>query len=169
MKKFFKDFKAFATQGNVVDMAIGLVIGTAFKDIVNGLVKYIITPLIGLATGGVDFKELQYVMRWKLDEAGSILLDETGKGIPELSIQYGAFLQTIIDFLIIAFSIFMVIHIMTNTKKRLAELDKKKMEEEAKKAEAEAAKKAAEAEEAKKQEPAYILGEIRDLLKDLKK
>ena len=163
MKKFFADFKAFATKGNVVDMAVGLVVGNAFKDIVNGLVKHIISPLIGLATGGVSFAELSIVLKEAVkDEAGEIVTEA-------LTLNYGAFLQTIIDFLIIAFSIFVVIRVMTNTQKRLASLNKKKLEEEAKAAE-EAKKKAeAEAEEAKKKEPAYILGEIRDLLTEMKK
>ena len=163
MKKFFADFKAFATKGNVVDMAVGLVVGNAFKDIVNGLVKHIISPLIGLATGGVSFTELSIVLKEAVkDEAGEIVTEA-------LTLNYGAFLQTIIDFLIIALSIFVVIRVMTNTQKRLASLNKKKLEEEAKAAE-EAKKKAeAEAEEAKKKDPAYILGEIRDLLTEMKK
>ncbi len=165
MKKFLADFKEFATKGNVVDMAVGLVIGTAFKDIVNGLVNHIITPLIGLATGGGDFKDLKLVLREAVTEAGQEV-------VPALTLNYGAFLQTIIDFLIIALSIFLVIRVMTGAKKRLAALNKKKLEEEAKLAAEQAAKAAEEearkAEEAKKQDPAYILGEIRDLLKERK-
>ncbi len=164
MKKFFSDFKEFATKGNVVDMAIGLVIGTAFKDIVNGLVSHIISPLIGLATGGVNFADLNVVLKEAvLDPATQEVIKEA------VTLNYGAFLQTIIDFLIIAFSIFVAIRVMTNTQKKLASLNKKKMEEEAQKAAEAKAKQEAEAEEAKKKEPAYILGEIRDLLLEMKK
>lgn len=164
MKKFFSDFKEFATKGNVVDMAVGLVVGSAFKDIVNGLVSHIISPLIGLATGGVNFADLKVVLK------AAVTDPTTQEVIKEaVTLNYGAFLQTILDFVIIAFSIFVTIRVMTNAQKKLASLNKKKMEEEAKKAEEAKAQAEAEAEEKKKQEPAYILGQIRDLLLDMKK
>lgn len=108
MKKFFSDFKAFITKGNVVDMAIGVVIGGAFKDIVNALVANIITPLIGLLLGGSDLSDCKYV----LQEAVVEVVDGVETVVtPENAILWGSFLQTVIDFLIIALTIFVVIKV----------------------------------------------------------
>lgn len=160
MKKFFSDFKKFATKGNVVDMAVGVVVGGAFSKIVTALVNNIITPLISLLTGGANFADLSVVLKAEvLDEAGEVIQEA-------VKLNYGAFLQTVIDFFIIALSIFTVIRIITKAQERLGE--KKRLEEEAKKAEEEAKKKAAE-EEAKKNSPEVVLAEIRDILKDMKK
>lgn len=130
MKKFFSDFKAFISQGNIIDMAVGVVIGTAFKAIVSSLVADIITPLIALITGNVDLKGLKYVIipgvAEKLDpNTGDVLIE----GSPEVAITYGIFLQSIIDFLLIAICIFVVIRIMMGAKKKLEELTKEKKEE----------------------------------------
>jgi large conductance mechanosensitive channel len=92
------EFKAFAMKGNVIDMAVGIVIGTAFGKIVTSLVNDVIMPPIGMATGGIDFSKL----KWVLQAAGV-----DGKG--EVAIGYGTFINTIITFIIIAFAIFMVI------------------------------------------------------------
>jgi large conductance mechanosensitive channel len=92
------EFKAFAMKGNVIDMAVGIVIGTAFGKIVTSLVNDVIMPPIGMATGGIDFSKL----KWVLQAAGA-----DGKG--EVAIGYGTFINTIITFIIIAFAIFMVI------------------------------------------------------------
>lgn len=120
MKKFFEDFKAFALKGNIVDMAIGVVIGGAFGKIVTSLVNDIITPLIGLLTGNISLAELKVVL------APAVIDAVSGEvTTPELAITYGAFLQTIIDFLIIALSIFMVMRIAMNAHKKLEDMKKK--------------------------------------------
>lgn len=106
MRKFIEEFKAFALKGNVVDMAVGVVIGTAFSAIVNSLVKDVITPLFGIAMGGVDFTGLSLV-------------------IGEAAITYGNFIQAIVNFLIISLTIFVTIKIMGKL------MTKKKVEEEA--------------------------------------
>lgn len=122
MKKFLNDFKAFALKGNIVDMAIGVVIGGAFGKIVTSLVNDIITPLIGLLTGNISLSELKIVLAPAvLDAAGEVLT-------PELALTYGAFLQTVIDFLIIALSIFMVMRIAMNAHKKIEDMRKKEEE-----------------------------------------
>ena len=157
MKKFFADFKAFITRGNVIDMAVGVVVGSAFTAIVNSLVKDIITPFVGIFTGGVDFSEKQHILASHIDEA-------TGETVIDNAIRWGNFVQLIINFIIIAFVIFIII-------KAIAKLgEKKRLEEEAaaaaKKAEEEAAAKAAAEAEANKPDPQLeLLKEIRDLLK----
>lgn len=123
MKKFFEDFKAFALKGNIVDMAIGVVIGGAFGKIVTSLVNDIITPLIGLMTGNISLSELKVIL------APAVLDAVSGEVVtPELAITYGAFLQTIIDFLIIALSIFCVMRVAMNAHKKLEDMKKKEEE-----------------------------------------
>jgi len=147
MKKFFADFKAFIMKGNIIDMAVGVVIGGAFGKIVTSLVADIITPLISILTGKVSLTELKWVINEAvLDEAGAVVT-------PELALTYGNFLQNIIDFLIIAISIFIVLRVMTVAQKKLEDLRKKEEEE-------------------KKEEPAApaetelsVLKEIREMLK----
>ncbi len=125
MKKFFEDFKAFALKGNIVDMAIGVVIGGAFGKIVTSLVNDIITPLIGLLTGNISLSDLKF-------QLAPAVLDAAGETVtPELAITYGAFLQTIIDFLIIALSIFMVMRVAMKARQKLEDLKKKEEIEEA--------------------------------------
>lgn len=144
MKKFFSDFKAFALKGNIVDMAIGVVIGGAFGKIVTSLVNDIITPLIGLLTGNISLADLKLVLAPAvLDSAGEVMT-------PELAVTYGAFLQTIIDFLIIALSIFVVMRIAMNAHKKLDDLKKKEEE--------------APQEEEKKDTELSVLLEIKELL-----
>ena len=102
MKKFLQDFKAFAMKGNVVDMAVGVIIGGAFGKIVTSLVNDVIMPLIGLAVGGVNFTELKWVIR-------EAYVNEAGKEIAAATLNYGNFLQVTLDFLIIALSIFIIV------------------------------------------------------------
>ncbi|MDE6109475.1 MAG: large-conductance mechanosensitive channel protein MscL [Muribaculaceae bacterium] len=111
MGKFFSDFKEFAMRGNVVDMAVGVVIGGAFGAIVTSLVSQVIMPAVGLLTGGVNFNEL----KWVLKEAA---VDAAGTELPEVAIGYGAFIQSILDFVIIAFCIFVLIRMMMKMKKK---------------------------------------------------
>ena len=148
MKKFFADFKAFIMKGNIIDMAVGVVIGGAFGKIVTSLVADIITPLVSILTGKVSLTELKWVINEAvLDEAGAVVT-------PELALTYGNFLQNVIDFFIIAASIFVVLRIMTLAQKKLESLKKK--EEEEKKEEAPAEPKETEL---------SVLCEIREMLK----
>lgn len=101
-----KEFKEFAMRGNVVDLAIGVIIGGAFGKIVSSLVADVIMPPIGVLLGGVDFSDL------------SITIKEASEGAEAVVIRYGAFIQTVVDFLIIAFVIFMVVKAMNSLKKK---------------------------------------------------
>ena len=151
MKKFFSDFKAFALKGNIIDMAVGVVIGGAFGKIVSSLVADIISPLISLATGKVTLTDLKWVINPAVtDAAGNITQAET-------ALTYGNFLQSIIDFLIIAFSIFVVIRLMMKAQEKMESLTKKEKEEEM--------KEEAPAEEKEEETELAILKEIRDLMK----
>ena len=108
MKKFFEDFKAFIAKGNVIDMAVAVIIGGAFGKIVTSLVNDIVMPLISIITGGIAVSDWKYVIT-PADEAA---------GIAESAINYGTFLQNIIDFLIIAFVIFVVLRVFLSVKSK---------------------------------------------------
>ncbi|KRE89824.1 mechanosensitive ion channel protein MscL [Frateuria sp. Soil773] len=97
-----KEFKEFAMRGNVIDLAVGVVIGGAFGKIVTSLVDQIIMPPIGLLTGGIDFAQL----KWVLKPADN---SDPAHKVAEVAIQYGAFINTLIQFLIIAFAIFLMV------------------------------------------------------------
>lgn len=144
MKSFFAEFKKFITRGNVLDMAVGVVVGSAFTAIVNSLVKDILNPIVGLVTGGIDFSELKIVLKPATEE------------VAELAIRYGVFINAIIQFILIALVLFVIVKAFNKLN------EKKRKEEEAKKAAA-----AAEAAKAVPVKPADIvlLEEIRDLLK----
>lgn len=101
-----QEFKAFAMRGNVVDLAVAVIIGGAFGKIVASFVNDILMPPLGLLLGGVDFKELMYVMK------------EAEGEIAAVTINYGMFIQNVIDFVIIAFAIFLMIKAMNATKKK---------------------------------------------------
>ncbi|MFD2597668.1 large-conductance mechanosensitive channel protein MscL [Sphingobacterium corticis] len=103
-----KEFREFALRGNVIDLAVGVVIGGAFGKIVTSLVDDIIMPPIGFLTGGVDFSQLRYVIR-EANEA---------QGIAEVAVTYGNFVNVVIQFLIIAFCIFLVIKGLNSLKKK---------------------------------------------------
>ena len=103
-----KEFKEFAMRGNVVDLAVGVIIGGAFGKITTSLVNDVIMPPIGMVLGKVDFKDLKLV------------LIEASEGVKEVSISYGAFINTIIDFTIVAFALFLVIKAMNTLKKKEA-------------------------------------------------
>ncbi len=133
-----KEFKAFAMKGNVMDMAIGIIIGGAFGKIIASFVSDVLMPPIGLLIGGVNFTDLKLVLSEAVLAADGAIATEA------VSINYGNFIQVTIDFLIIAFAIFMVVKAMNSAKKK----------EEA----APAAPPAPSKEE-------VLLGEIRDLLK----
>lgn len=101
-----KEFKEFAMRGNVVDLAVGVIIGVAFGKIVTSLVADIIMPPIGLATGGIDFKNLKYVLKPAVDK------------VPETAINYGLFINNVIDFMIVAFCIFLIVKGINTLKKK---------------------------------------------------
>ena len=106
-----KEFKEFAMRGNVIDLAVGVVIGGAFGKIVTSLVSDILMPVIGLVMGGIDFKSMKYVFAPEVkDAAGAVTT-------PESALNYGMFIQNIVDFLIIAFCIFMIIRAMNKLRK----------------------------------------------------
>ena len=129
-----KEFKQFISRGNVLDLAVGVIIGGAFSSIITSLVNNIFTPLIGLVLGGIDFSGLSITVR-------------------DANIMYGAFIQSIIDFLIVAFCLFIVIKAINKASEKAQKLTKKKEEE--KKEEA-----------PKKGDDIILLEEIRDLLKN---
>lgn len=108
---FFNEFKTFAMRGNVVDLAVGVVIGGAFGKIVSNLVDGIIMPPVGLAVGGVNFANLAVVLK-------PASTGPDGKEIAAVLFKYGAFLQSVVDFLIIAFAIFVVVKVMNSLKKK---------------------------------------------------
>ena len=143
MKKFFGEFKEFISKGNVIDMAVGVVIGAAFKAIVDSLVNDIIMPVIGWLLGDVDFSKFVITLREAvLAEDGVTVLKEA------ITINYGIFINAIISFLIIGFCLFCVV-------KAVNKLRRNKEEE-----------PAPEPEEPKPTTEELLLTEIRDLLKD---
>lgn len=114
-KKFWGEFKAFISKGSVVDLAVALVIGTAFNKIVSQLVDSFITPLIGIVLGGFSLDDWKWVYKEAvLDAEGNILE-------AEIAFTYGTFLQVVIDFLIIAFTVFVVVKLYTRVKKHIEE------------------------------------------------
>ena len=102
MKKFFEEFKAFAMRGNVIDMAVGVVIGGAFGKITNSVVNDIIMPLISMLTGGIDFSAWKWVLKEAVME-GKEVID------PEIAVNYGNLIAVILDFIIIAFAVFCMV------------------------------------------------------------
>ena len=127
-----KEFREFAMRGNVVDMAVGIVIGAAFGKIVSSFVNDVLMPPIGVLLGGVDFSDL------------SMTLVEASGDVAAVTLNYGSFIQTVVDFVIIAFAIFMVIKAMNSMKKK---------------------EEAAPAAPPKPSAEEILLSEIRDLLK----
>lgn len=107
-----KEFKDFAMRGNVVDLAVAVVIGGAFGKIVTSFVGDVIMPPIGLALGGVDFTQLQLTLK------DAVVNAEGVEEVAAVAIRYGAFIQTIVDFLIVAWAIFMVVRAMNSMKKK---------------------------------------------------
>ena len=112
---FLQEFKAFALKGNVMDMAVGVIIGGAFGKIVTSLVNDVIMPPIGLVVGGVDFSDLNLTLKQAVtDAAGEVLT-------PAVTWNYGAFIQQVVDFAILAFCVFMMIKVMNRLMKKKEE------------------------------------------------
>ena len=114
---FLKEFREFAMRGNVVDMAVGVIIGGAIGKIVSSLVADVAMPVLGILTGGVDFKDLK------------ITLAEAVGDTPAVTLNYGAFVQNVFDFIIIAFAIFMMIKGINKVKKPVEEVKGPSQEE----------------------------------------
>ena len=113
MKKFFEEFKQFISRGNVLDMAVGVIIGSAFSAIVNSLVKDVITPVISLITGGTDLTNLVVILKpEQVNELGEVVT-------PALTLNYGTFIQAIINFLIIALTVFLFVKTVNQIKSTL--------------------------------------------------
>ena len=115
---FIKEFKEFALKGNLVDIAVAFVMGAAFGRVVTSLTEGIVTPLIGLVTGGVDLSKKAYVLKPGVAE----LKDASGKvitpAVPESSIKWGAFLTAIIDFILVALVMFIIIKAINRMKRK---------------------------------------------------
>jgi len=109
--KLLQEFKEFAMRGNVVDLAVGIIIGAAFTTIVNSLVKDVLMPPLGMAMGGVDFADKKLVMRDALLEGERVVR-------PAVAVNYGNFINAVIQFLIVAFAIFVVVKAMNATRRK---------------------------------------------------
>ncbi len=117
MKKTLQEFKAFALRGNVIDMAVGIIIGGAFGKIVSSLVSDLLMPALGLLIGGIHFNNLKFVIKQAVIEDGKTIS-------PEVTLNYGNFIQVTIDFLIIALSIFILIKLISKLSFKKAEEEK---------------------------------------------
>ncbi len=146
---FFHDFKAFITKGNILDMAVGVIIGAAFNQIVTSLVNDILMPVIGRIANTKDLSDLKYVMTDAvLDEAGTVVT-------PEVAIRYGQFLSYILNFLIVALTLFVIIRAAMGFQKRMDALKKKEEAEVA-------AEPEKEPEPTVEEKTLAVLNEIRD-------
>lgn len=155
MKNFIKEFQAFISRGNVLDLAVAVIIGAAFSAIVNSLVKDIINPLLGFFVGRPDFTNLFVVLQKPADYAGPMTYEALTKAGATV-FGYGAFLTAVVQFLLLAFVIFWLIKVVTGARSKLEAALKKEEEQKA-------AQKAAEP--APAPEDVALLREIRDLLK----
>ena len=155
MKKFFEEFKAFAMRGNVVDLAVGMIIGSAFGKITTSLVNDVIMPAVSMLMGGVDFTQWKIVLKEAVLNAEGAIDPAT-----EVAIKYGNLIAVIVDFIILAFAIFCMVKAI-NTMREKAEALKKKEEEVAAEPETPPAPPEPSSEE-------KLLMEIRDLLKERK-
>ena len=151
MKKFFEEFKAFAMRGNVIDLAVGMIIGSAFGKITSSLVNDVIMPAVSMLMGGVDFTA------WKIVLKEAVLNADGTEAVAEIAIKYGVLISVIVDFIILAFAIFCMVKAI-NTMREKAEALKKK-EEEVAVVEETPAEPEPSAEE-------KLLMEIRDILKN---
>ncbi len=144
MKKFMEEFKAFAMRGNVLDMAVGVVIGGAFGKITTSLVNDIIMPLISILTGGVDFSAWKWVLKEAVMEGSEVVA-------PEIAVNFGNLISVILDFIIIAFAVFCMVKTINKMHDKLSKPEPETEEDP----------------EPTKEE--LLLAEIRDLLKEQSK
>ena len=118
---FIKEFKDFAMRGNLIDFAVGVVVGGAFGKVTSSFVDGMVMPVVGKIIGGADFSELKY----KIQDGGKEVMDAAGnittKAVPEVFIKYGEFITSIIDFMVVAFVMFLVIKAMNKMKEKEAE------------------------------------------------
>ncbi len=155
---FWKDFKAFISRGNIVDLAVAVVVGAAFTAIVNSLVNDIIKPFITWLIGGEDMSDLVVVLKTIYDEAGEV--------VDTITLNYGNLIMAILTFLIDALVIFTIVRVVRNAKNRIqAEAEKLKKKESEAAAEAPAQEEAPAPAEPPKPTVEELLAEIRDLLK----
>jgi len=152
MKKFFEEFKKFAMRGNVIDLAVGVVIGGAFGKITTSIVNDIIMPLVGMLTGGIAFED------WKIVLKEAVLDAEGAVKTAEVAIRYGNTIAIILDFIIVAFAVFCMVKAINGLHAKAEELRKQEEEEPVVEEPAPAAPPAPTTEE--------LLAEIRDLLKE---
>ena len=143
--KVLKEFKEFINRGSVMDLAVGIIIGSAFTAIVNSLVNDVVMPIVSMIIGGFDFSNLKFTIPAYIE------------GVEPATINYGNFLQAIVNFLIIGFVIFLMVRTLNKMRERAERLAKKKDDQKE------------EAAEAKEDEQTALLKEIRDLLKKNKK
>lgn len=166
-KKFFEEFKTFANKGNAIDLAVGVVIGSAFTKIVNNLVSGLIMPLISIITGGTDVSDWKWVIEEAVYDAEGVLEKA------EVAFQYGIVIQAIIDFAIIAFVVFLIVKLLGSARKLGEEakskaqelIDKIDGEEEIVEEVNEEIVEEVTASENKDEDVTELLKEIRDLLK----
>lgn len=109
---FVKEFKEFAVRGNVVDMAVGIIVGAAFSTIVNSFVKDVLMPPLGLLAGGVDFSDKKLVLKQGVSAAEGV------KAVPEVSVNYGVFINSVINFVIVAFAVFLLVKAINRLKRK---------------------------------------------------
>jgi len=118
---FIKEFKDFAMRGNLIDFAVGVVVGGAFGKVTSSFVDGIVMPVVGKLIGGQDFSELKF----KIQDGSKAVMDASGnlitKEVPEVFIKYGEFITTVIDFMAVAFAMFLVVKAMNRLKKKEAE------------------------------------------------
>ena len=117
---FIKEFKEFAIRGNLVDLAVGVVIGSAFGKLVTSLIEGVVMPPIGKLLGNVDFNRLQYIIQKNTPEVKNTDGKVVFEAMPEIAIKYGLFINTILDFIIIAFAMFLVIKGMNTMRRKHA-------------------------------------------------
>ncbi|MEI6087606.1 MAG: large-conductance mechanosensitive channel protein MscL [Bacteroidota bacterium] len=115
---FIKEFKEFAIRGNLVDTAVAFVMGASFGKIVSSFVDGIIMPMVGMLTGGVDFNEKKWILKDAIPEVKDAAGKVVEKAILEVSVKYGSFFTNLIDFIIVAFAVFMVIKAINKMKKK---------------------------------------------------
>ena len=113
-----KEFKEFALKGNMLDLAVGIIIGVAFGTVVNSLVNDIIMPPIGMAMGHVDFKDLKVLLKDGVPEVKNAAGAVTTPAVPEVAIRWGLFVNNVINFLIVAFSVFLVVKAFNHARTR---------------------------------------------------